>query len=410
MTSNLRNFTQRLKDSFFSEASAIVTIVLGIFIILVSLILFLSKGNFQYNSSLPIDESKIAQFGDFIGGFVGSIFSLVGILLFYVALRDQRKDFATGQETLQVQLEAFKQQVKEFEAQREELTETRKIYEQQNKTMKIQQFDSNFYPLLNVFIQQRSDLDPNGNAKFFSNLCEEMQNDFEYADKDFSILFKEACEKYIVIYNNFRPKLALYFMMLYRLIKIIENNENLYESEKIIYHKIVRSLITKEELIMLYYNYQSSFGKKPLPIIMKYNYLKHLERLDKLEFSGYSFNGENAVKANRISDIVNELITTNLHQAGNLDQTTEVREEVTIFEGVIVGIYIEDLVEIKVMVDLTVIEVIGLPLARFVKFMECISIDVLYHSQFKKFEAMLLAPSVLTTDAKNEYIFKFTLN
>ena len=410
ISNQIRLLMPKLKDRLFSETSAIVTIIFGILIILLSILIFFWRGSFSFDHNFFIDEAKIGQFGDFVGGFVGSIFSLVGILLFYVALREQRQDFATGQETLKIQIEAFQQQVKEFEAQREELIETRKIYEQQNKTMKIQQFDSNFYSLLNVFIQQRTYLDPGGAGNFFSKLCTEIKDGFEVEGKGFSKLFNEACEKYIIIYNTYRPKLALYFMTLYRLFRVIEDSENLTDIEKISYHKIVRSLITKEELIMLYYNYQSSFGKKPLPIVMKYNYLKHLERLDKLEFSDYYFEGEDAVKANSISDMIFSLITTNLHQAGNLDQISEVREEVKVIDGVILGIYIEDLVEVKVIIESEVINIMGLSVTNFVKFMESITIDVLYHSQFKKFDTTLIDISVLTTGTKIEHIFKFTLN
>ncbi len=51
------------------------------------------------------------QIGDFFGGIFGSIWSLVGVLLFYIALRYQRKEFA-------LQREEFKNQKIEFQLNR----------------------------------------------------------------------------------------------------------------------------------------------------------------------------------------------------------------------------------------------------------------------------------------------------
>ena len=198
-------------------------------------------------------------------------------------------------------------------------------------------------------------------------------------------------------------------MTLYRILKIIENTDNLTENEKIGYHKIVRSLITKEELIFLYYNYQSTFGKKPLPIIIKYNYLKHLERLDKLEFFNFRYADSKISNLTKISDSMFSLITTNYNLAQDLAQTSEVREEISIF-NIIIGIYIEDELEIKVIIPPEIDEVIDIKLPDFLHFIECLSVDVIYHSNFKNFSSDLLNKSTLSTDNKIEHIFKFTLN
>ena len=54
-----------------------------------------------------VDMSATGQVGDFIGGFAGALWSLAGILLFYSALRLQRKEFALQRKELHDQRQEF---------------------------------------------------------------------------------------------------------------------------------------------------------------------------------------------------------------------------------------------------------------------------------------------------------------
>lgn len=137
-------------QNILNEKVGLLISLIGILLIILGLYLFLIHGNWEKSSVL--DESKIGQFGDFIGGVVGTLFALAGVILYYAALVDQRKDFKTNQDALNLQVKALNQQIVEFQEQRKELEITRQIYEQQNRTMKIQQFESNFYSYLNVYI------------------------------------------------------------------------------------------------------------------------------------------------------------------------------------------------------------------------------------------------------------------
>ena len=92
---------------------------------------------FNFPKIATSNEISYGVFGDFIGGIVGSVWALAGVLLFYAALHEQRKE--------------FKLQSKEFELQRQELQETRKIFELQSKTLKTQQFEETFFSLLTLY-------------------------------------------------------------------------------------------------------------------------------------------------------------------------------------------------------------------------------------------------------------------
>lgn len=394
---------KNLKDTIFSEKTALISILVGFVIFIISALIFFIKGSWSFSFNTEISEEKIGQYGDFIGGIIGSLFSLVGVILFYVALKDQRKDFATSQETLKVQLEAFQQQVKEFEAQREELEETRKVFEQQNKTMKNQQFDSNFYSLLNVFIKQRDAFKEN----YFLELSQQLKDKIAHID-----VFVEVCtslnKEYLNLYLSHRAKLALYYMTLYRLFKIIEDCDHLSIKERISYHKILRSIITKDELLMLYYNYHSSFGKKPLPIVLQYNYFKHLELLSKIEFSHkFNFSIEELTKANLIVDSINILLSKNILEAQDIG-SENVKEEIEIETGIYIGVYLEDEIDLKLFVNKDVTRILNLEKDTFSEFIECVFIDLLFHSKFKSFQNSFLSKSTTISADRTIYNYTFT--
>lgn len=66
-------------------------VMLFIFLLgVIFLHLFLLAETFQGNS---IDSAKASHFGDLLGGYIGSIFSLISIILLYITMKDQRSNF-----------------------------------------------------------------------------------------------------------------------------------------------------------------------------------------------------------------------------------------------------------------------------------------------------------------------------
>lgn len=74
---------------FLLKFFSVFCILLGIFISLY----FFKKISFEYNYELqnPTDMSSTGQVGDFIGGIVGTIFSLAGFLILILTLNEQTK-------------------------------------------------------------------------------------------------------------------------------------------------------------------------------------------------------------------------------------------------------------------------------------------------------------------------------
>lgn len=292
---------QDKKEIFFSENTGKLFAVGGIVFIILAALIFILLGNWNFSKTL--NEEKIAQFGDFIGGIIGSLFSLAGVILFYVALKEQRKDININQENLKLQNIALNQQVEEFKAQKTELIETRKVYEeqtilfreqtnlykQQNKelkeqtsTGKLQQFDSSFFSYLNMFIDLKNTLDLKTDSKnYFGEIYLEISK-IESKDKTLIDSFTLIQTKYMEMFHLHKNELSHYFKTLYRIIILIDSS-SLEEERKQQYFKLLRSQLSDSELLVLYYNYHTNWGIKVRPYIIKYGLLKHIRILDKIE-------------------------------------------------------------------------------------------------------------------------------
>lgn len=270
------------------SAEIIYKFALWLLLILIPLIIFFVWKN-SYSISLPIDDGKFGTFGDFVGGVLGSIWSLCGVLLFYNALKDQRTDFRTNRtalgkqvDALKTQSEEFKLQRQEFSLQREELKQTRNVFKEQSKTLMQQRLDSIYFSLLNLYNTVINELNNNSSGgSYFKELrselyaqtlgCVNQANDY-----------KTSNDIYLGVFYSKKEELTHYFRLVYRIIKTIDDSE-IDEEEKFIYIKILRSQLNENELLALYYNSHSYYGENSYKLILKYNLLKHLPSISKLE-------------------------------------------------------------------------------------------------------------------------------
>ncbi len=240
------------------------------------------------DASVPINKEAFGQFGDFITGVVGSIWALAGVILFYIALKEQRKDIQINRDALEKQIEALQLQSKEFSFQTKELEASRKIYTTQSKILKKQQFESTFFALLNVYTDITRDL--YSTQKFFENnvdsLCQRFQVN-EDNENDPQTLHTASIEVYEDIYFQDKNSFAHYFRSLYRIVRFIEDSSSLTDKEQFFYAKIVRSQLREQELLMLFYNAHTVYGRNFQPFILKYNLLKHLPPTLKVMYKKY---------------------------------------------------------------------------------------------------------------------------
>lgn len=103
----IRKFEDYSKKNNLSviDFSIFIVAVLILFIGLIILIIFLFLLSKEYTilGLNPILVDKTGQVGDFIGGIVGTIWSLASFLLFYLALKFQSKEIQNQKEELNLQ-------------------------------------------------------------------------------------------------------------------------------------------------------------------------------------------------------------------------------------------------------------------------------------------------------------------
>lgn len=293
--------------NLLTEKAGIRLLKLGVSLLLISFVLFLWN-DFSLSFYESLNSEKIGSFGDLVGGLIGSIWALAGVILFYVALTEQRSDFKTNRKVLEAQTDALNLQIKEFELQRNELSETRKVFSIQSETLKKQQFESTFFNLLNLHHQIVNSIDLNSNnfkynqieRMLHTELSEEQKKEkvnINTTGRDCFVKFskgfrnkyyklkknneglgeKQICKNsYLEYYSKHQSDLGHYFRNLYQIIKFIKNSE---VKNKRRYTSLVRAQLSNDELFLLFYNGISELGNdKFKPLIEEYHLLKNLNR------------------------------------------------------------------------------------------------------------------------------------
>ncbi len=282
----MKNFIKNILNKIFVQKDTISLILFfSLLLLLGASSLFLwNREFFIWNGT--IDEGLLGTLGDFIGGIIGSIWALIGVILFYLALKEQRKDIKTNQKALNKQIDALKVQTKEFGLQKVELRESRSVFKEQAKTLKKQQFESTFFSMLELYnFNVKNMIGNDGNIDFFENFANELTNNMVTTNEPFDN-HKVAQKKYAELFYREKTKISHYFRIVYRIMRFIESS-SMSEEEKISYSKIIRSQFSEKELLVLYYNSHSIFGRKFIPLALKYKIFKHLPEDSKIEFKDY---------------------------------------------------------------------------------------------------------------------------
>lgn len=297
----------------FTEFTSRLLVWIGISLFCCGIILFLWNENALILDQ-EVDSTKIGQFGDYVGGIIGSLWALAGVILFYVALTEQRKDIRINRETLQIQVDALEQQIKEFELQRAELELTRDVFIEQSKTLKKQQFESSFFNSVNLLnqiidsihlatvpkiigykeskLEEKVDLSGRICFEYLYNVfrVQYIQEVAVYVIDDLQINFspdekyKIPLEKQKIIiqrsYDSFHKKyqavIGHYFRTTYNIIKFVKDRST--EAPKY-YTNLVRAQLSSYEHLLLFYNCLSQYGhEKFKPLLIEYSLLNNMPK------------------------------------------------------------------------------------------------------------------------------------
>ncbi|MAS87833.1 MAG: hypothetical protein CMH30_07670 [Micavibrio sp.] len=235
----------------------------GLFI--TALIILLSVFTF----SVFIQPSTWGPYGDFIGGLLNPLLTfltfiglLITIILQQTELKEARKEFSRSANAL----------------------------DNQNTYIQKQIFESTFFQMLSLHNSIVNSLAYKKKTQKRKNVEDIGRSCFNHLYTDFSEIYKNKKNKKAAPYTGDELKtirqayksfwdennriLGHYYRYLYNLIRFIDESS----TEKITYIRLVRSQLSDQELLCLFYNSLTENGKKFKPLIEKYKLLDNMNK------------------------------------------------------------------------------------------------------------------------------------
>lgn len=272
-------------------------IIIGSVFISISFIFFKWNHPIQiFDNKYTIDNELFGTYGDFVGGVLGSIFTLVSILLVIRTFKEQQKVSSQNEEQLKNQrfndlffelLRLYQSEVRELCGQKDFVDySTRRRKEEKFTQEEIEYNDKDFFDMereqIQIKYRNRKSYEANRNA---------------------------AVSYYMLFYIENSTKMGAYFRTLYRIYDLIDKSD-LRETFKKNYLKIMRAQLTDSELFFIRYNAMTYYGGNFINYINKYHILKHLPAFELLEFKDWwgSLDNIERMGINIVYDNINRLI------------------------------------------------------------------------------------------------------
>ena len=258
----------------------ILKIITGLIVILliVAVISFFCVifNEVYFNTSGVIDPELASKFGDFFGGYVGVMFSILSTLLLIYTIIDQfierQKRWAT--DNFYRMLEFHNDMVKQLSVAHINTTKP----ERSNGRRAFVVFKIQIHYLLRLIknLNKRE----RWNLKKDQILCIvymifyygidthwiKFLQDKIKEDIDFNIILNGVKiiekEKKLKLGRTNQTSLSAYFRNMYNLIKLVDNDKYLSKQEKKSLITIYRAQLSNPELYVLFFNLRSGFGKK----------------------------------------------------------------------------------------------------------------------------------------------------
>lgn len=238
----------------------------------------------MFNKEYTINHDLFGTYGDFFGGVLGTIFTLISVLLV----------------------------VRTFKYQQLVTKDNQLVTKDNQELQKAQQFNDLFFELIHLYQAEVKELNC-VHERVVDIQKDDVKEDtikikkkqIQYSDKDFFDAEKKLMQKkyrhltsyknniqrtinyYILFYTNNRSKIAAYFRTLYRIFELIDKTNLINEERKKEYAKIIRAQLTESELFFLRYNAMTIYGHQFIAYLNKYRVLKHLPAFELLEFKDW---------------------------------------------------------------------------------------------------------------------------
>lgn len=252
-----------------SNRLEVIIIIIGIVFPLVFVGVFAWRQHFTLYQT--INHELFGAYGDFIGGFLGTILSVLSLILVLKTFTHQQ--IVTAENSKQLDTQRFN----------DLFFQLIDLYNQEVK------FLSNSVSISVVSADEKKTVMEEtiqyDSKEFFDCAKKEIQDKFS-PKNSFERNRRAALNMYMLYYIEHKDKLAGYFRILYRIYDLIDSS-SIAEDAKKDYLKIVRAQLSESELFFLRYNAMSYYGDNFVEYLNKYHVLKHLPYFEMLEFKDW---------------------------------------------------------------------------------------------------------------------------
>jgi len=214
---------------------------------------------------------KLGPISDWIGGLAIPCFTVASFIILF---------------------QAYKTQTEELKLTREELGSTKEQFIEQNKTMAMQRFENSFFQLLTFHheivkgIKWRGETAGRAYFGVAYTIFKEKYDlllSLEKSRSGFSLNvdMKVIAKAYSNFFQDHQRYVGHYFRNLYHILKFIDKTSPsvLSKDDKDNYASLLRSQLSADELVMLFYNAMAGKGYyKFRPLINQYNFLKNMDK------------------------------------------------------------------------------------------------------------------------------------
>ena len=290
-TGNIEESDKSIKFEKFIIKFFYASLGIGISGILLVIFTYMIWGHFSFVRD--VNFTKIGTFGDFIGGFIGTIFTIAATLLIWLTYNSQKRELAKSIE----------------------------ISKNQYSSLKIQKFENTFFNLLSLHNQNLNHLStisivqaPNQSKipttnpekirielkgrdcikKLYDRLKKiyiekktslEMTKRNSNANPDQRIeIQKEILEQiYIGYYNTYQGDLEHYFKTINQILIFVHTNGELTRTERKKYIQFLKSQLSYYELLQIFYQYKVEYSVIKKDLIEEYGILDKLNKRELLD-------------------------------------------------------------------------------------------------------------------------------
>ena len=254
------------------------------------IILFFALWEYYYDPKMTLNE-----LGDFLAGSMTAAWSLAALFFIYVAFLGQKQQMIYQQQELRLNRDDLELNRQEIQQTNKTLKHQQKEMALQNETAKRQQFETLFFNMVDTHLKIVADLDITvagtglitGRDVFVRCVQKQLAGASEG---------KAKINAYKKAYTMYSAEFGHYYRFLYRIISRIDEQEFISKSKfdptdspeqyyalfnfeiRYEYTSIVRSLLSDEELEMLFYNMLLYKDLKFKKLIEKYCFLKSIPR------------------------------------------------------------------------------------------------------------------------------------